>query len=513
MLFRFAANLSLGEVLDWSFVGAYLAATLTIYLLATGVALARRVPAAEAAFEAQCAVIGNIGFLGLPMLGALMGDRAIIGIMQMLAVDLIVFSSLIVVIVTGSKEGRVRLATLGTVGLGLVQNPMIVAIVLGLGWSALALPVPAPMEEFLTILGAAATPGALFAIGASLAGKHAVRLGGGGLDQFPQARGASGGGGGLGAAGLPCRARNGGGDDRGGGAAGGGQCLYPGAALPDRAATGVGLDPDFHRGQRRHPGRGAGLGDGMVIYVDADACPVKAEVEVVASRLKVRALIVSNGGIRPSANPLVEMVYVPDGPDVADIWIAERAGPGDVVVTGDIPLAAKCVAAGARVVKHNGEPLTPANIGNVLAGRDLAADLGPPIRSARAGAGPLQRPTGPVFWTRWTGPSGPRNGAGRAWRLRQSSSTSATCCCEWAPERFYDRGLRPRPARRPVRRDRRPAADEPCWSTAARCSATPSMAGPRRIPPTGRRDPRLARPLAGNGDAAKSRSRSGCCGP
>jgi uncharacterized protein YaiI (UPF0178 family) len=113
----------------------------------------------------------------------------------------------------------------------------------------------------------------------------------------------------------------------------------------------------------------------VVIYVDADACPVKAEVEVVASRLKVPVKIVSNGGIRPSANPLVEMVYVADGPDVADIWIAERAGPGDVVVTGDIPLAAKCVAAGARVVKHNGEPLTPANIGNVLAGRDLAADL------------------------------------------------------------------------------------------------------------------------------------------
>src|SRR5688572_2753579 len=77
MLFRFAANLSLGEVLDWTFVGAYLAATVTVYLLATAVAAVRRVPMAEAAFEAQCAVIGNIGFLGLPMLGALMGERAI----------------------------------------------------------------------------------------------------------------------------------------------------------------------------------------------------------------------------------------------------------------------------------------------------------------------------------------------------------------------------------------------------------------------------------------------------
>lgn len=176
MLFRFAANLSLAEVLEWSFVGAYLAATLAVYLVATGVALARKVPMAEAAFEAQCAVIGNIGFLGLPMLGVLMGERAIIGIMQMLAVDLIVFSSLIVVIVTAARGGRIGLATLGTVGIGLVSNPMIVAIALGLAWSGLALPVPEPMEEFLTILGAAATPGALFAIGASLAGKQAVRV-------------------------------------------------------------------------------------------------------------------------------------------------------------------------------------------------------------------------------------------------------------------------------------------------------------------------------------------------
>jgi len=84
---------------------------------------------------------------------------------------------------------------------------------------------------------------------------------------------------------------------------------------------------------------------------------------------------VCNGGLRPSANPFVEMVFVPDGPDVADMWIADRAGRGDVVVTGDIPLAAKVVEAGARVIKHNGEPLTQANIGNVLATRDLMADL------------------------------------------------------------------------------------------------------------------------------------------
>ncbi len=113
----------------------------------------------------------------------------------------------------------------------------------------------------------------------------------------------------------------------------------------------------------------------MSIYVDADACPVKPEVEKVGTRHRVKMFVVSNGGLRPSQNPLVETVIVPDGPDVADMWIAERAGPGDVVITGDIPLAAKCVEAGAQVLKHNGEPLTAANIGNVLATRDLMSDL------------------------------------------------------------------------------------------------------------------------------------------
>ena len=112
-----------------------------------------------------------------------------------------------------------------------------------------------------------------------------------------------------------------------------------------------------------------------MIYVDADACPVKAEVERVGTRHKLRMFIVSNGGIRPSQNPYVETVVVPDGPDVADMWIADRASTGDVVITGDVPLAARCIENGALVLKHNGEPLTQANIGNVLATRDLMADM------------------------------------------------------------------------------------------------------------------------------------------
>ena len=113
----------------------------------------------------------------------------------------------------------------------------------------------------------------------------------------------------------------------------------------------------------------------MTIWVDADACPVKDEAERVATRHRIRMVLVSNGGIRPSANPLVESVYVTAGPDEADKHIAGHCAPGDVVVTGDIPLAAKCVEAGARVIKPNGEVLTPANIGMALATRDLMQDL------------------------------------------------------------------------------------------------------------------------------------------
>jgi predicted permease len=176
MIFRFAATLDLGEVLDWTFIAAYLAATSAVYALAMIVARARGVSFAEAAVEAQCAVIGNTGFLGIPMFAVLLGPAAVAPMILMLSVDLIVFGSLIVVFVTGSRSGMsVRL--FGTVAVGLLKNPMIVSIVLGFTWSSFALPVPGPVGEFLTLLGAAATPGALFAIGASLASKSAERAG------------------------------------------------------------------------------------------------------------------------------------------------------------------------------------------------------------------------------------------------------------------------------------------------------------------------------------------------
>ncbi|WP_170525893.1 YaiI/YqxD family protein [Ruegeria arenilitoris] len=111
------------------------------------------------------------------------------------------------------------------------------------------------------------------------------------------------------------------------------------------------------------------------LYVDGDACPVKAEAERVATRHKVPMVVVANGGLRPSANPLVQIVTVAQGADEADKWIAERCGSGDIVITSDIPLAAKCVEAGARVLRPNGEAFTAANIGQQLAMRDLMADL------------------------------------------------------------------------------------------------------------------------------------------
>ncbi len=176
MLFNFAANLTLAEVFDLRFITAYLWGCGTVYLIATAVGILRGLPVAESAVEAQCAVIGNVGFLGIPMFVLLLGPASAGPMLMVLATDLIVFSSLIVILITGSREGRISARTLRTVGLGLVQNPMIVSIVAGIAWSSTGLTLWTPVAEFLAILGAAATPGALFAIGASLAGKSAERL-------------------------------------------------------------------------------------------------------------------------------------------------------------------------------------------------------------------------------------------------------------------------------------------------------------------------------------------------
>ena len=175
-LFRFSATLPFSALLRPDFIFAYLSASALVYGFALLVALGRKVPLEEAAIEAHCAVIGNVGFLGVPMLALLMGPEAIGYVVMVLAVDLILFGSLIVMLIVGSREGQVRFATLWALVLGLLKNPMIMSISAGFIWSGLGMPIVAPLDEFLSMLGSAATPGALFAIGASLAFKSAERL-------------------------------------------------------------------------------------------------------------------------------------------------------------------------------------------------------------------------------------------------------------------------------------------------------------------------------------------------
>ena len=109
------------------------------------------------------------------------------------------------------------------------------------------------------------------------------------------------------------------------------------------------------------------------IYVDADACPVKDEIYRVAIRHGLPVSMVAGNFIRVPQDPLIERVAAGSGMDAADDWIAERAGKGDIVITSDIPLASRCVKAGAEVIAPNGKPFT--SIGMTLAVRNLMTDL------------------------------------------------------------------------------------------------------------------------------------------
>jgi uncharacterized protein YaiI (UPF0178 family) len=113
----------------------------------------------------------------------------------------------------------------------------------------------------------------------------------------------------------------------------------------------------------------------IVLYVDADACPVKPEIYRVAERHRVKVFVVSNSFLQVPQDPLIERVVVSSGFDAADDWIAERAGRGAIVITADIPLASRCVKAGADVIGPTGKPFTEASIGMALASRNLMEDL------------------------------------------------------------------------------------------------------------------------------------------
>lgn len=113
----------------------------------------------------------------------------------------------------------------------------------------------------------------------------------------------------------------------------------------------------------------------LVIYVDADACPVKDEAAKVARRHGLPVQIVSNGGLRPSRDPGIQTVIVPEGPDAADDWIVEHIGEGDLAITADIPLAARCLGKGAHVLGPTGKVFTDESIGMALGMRDLNRHL------------------------------------------------------------------------------------------------------------------------------------------
>ena len=129
----------------------------------------------------------------------------------------------------------------------------------------------------------------------------------------------------------------------------------------------------------------------ILIFIDADACPVKDETYKVAARHGVKTFVVANSWINVPRTDMIERVVVPAGPDVADDWIAERARPGAIVITADVPLAARCVKVGAVVIAPNGRPFTEQSIGMALATRNLMDQLrsegavtgGPPPFSPR----------------------------------------------------------------------------------------------------------------------------------
>lgn len=111
------------------------------------------------------------------------------------------------------------------------------------------------------------------------------------------------------------------------------------------------------------------------IYIDADACPVKDEVERVATRHQLKTWLVCDGGLRPSQNPILQLIVVTQGADAADDWIAEHIRQADICVTNDIPLAGRCLKQGAFAIKPNGETYTDDSIGMALATREILQGL------------------------------------------------------------------------------------------------------------------------------------------
>lgn len=175
MLLRLAAGLDIAGLFDARFVTAYLAGSLAVWGAVIALARAGGAPLPQAAMLAHAAIVGNTGFLGVPMLAVLLGPASVGPLLIVLTLDMVVFSTMITLIVALAGHGRMAPGMFVPLLRGLAANPMIVSMLGGLGWSGLGLPVPQAVDAFLALLGGAATPGALFAIGASLASRPARR--------------------------------------------------------------------------------------------------------------------------------------------------------------------------------------------------------------------------------------------------------------------------------------------------------------------------------------------------
>ncbi len=176
MLFRFSAGLKIGEAFDPIFVLTYWLSIIGVYIIIVIVARLRQMDYATATIEAQCGVFGSSGFMAIPILVGIFGDKAIAPLLMIVAVDVLFTNNLAIISMTAAQEGKLSPRAFKSIMIGLIKNPMFFSIALGLTYTALNIPKFTALDRTVEILGAAATPGALFVIGASLTQNKAANV-------------------------------------------------------------------------------------------------------------------------------------------------------------------------------------------------------------------------------------------------------------------------------------------------------------------------------------------------